>query len=54
MSIHCPLDLHFESEWGPPFALYKYLVENGWEVRAYYYEEGMQFCGKFENGKDCS
>ena len=39
------IELHFESAWSPPIALYEYLVENGWEVKAYYYEEGMQFCG---------
>jgi hypothetical protein len=30
------------------------LVENGWEVKAYYYEEGMQFCGQFVDGEDSS
>jgi hypothetical protein len=30
------------------------LVENGWEVEAYYYEEGMQFCGQFVDGEDSS
>ncbi len=35
-----------------PITLYEYLVENGWEVEAYYYEEGMQFCGQFVDGED--
>lgn len=48
------IDLHFQSAWSPPIALYEYLVENGWEVEAYYYEEGMQFCGQFVDGEDSS
>jgi hypothetical protein len=39
------IELHFDSAWSPPITLYEYLVENGWEVKGYYYEEGMQFCG---------
>ncbi len=46
------IELHFDSVWSPPIALYEYLVENGWEVRAYYYEEGIQFCGQFVDGED--
>jgi hypothetical protein len=48
------IDLHFDSAWSPPITLYEYLVENGWEVEAYYYEEGMQFCGQFVDGEDSS
>ena len=40
--------------WSPPIALYEYLVENGWEVEVYYYEEGMMFCGQFVDGEDSS
>jgi hypothetical protein len=48
------IELHFDSAWSPPISLYEYLVENGWEVRAYYYEEGMQFCGQFVDDEDSS
>jgi hypothetical protein len=48
------IELHFDSAWSPPITLYEYLVENGWEVKAYYYEEGMQFCGQFVDGEDSS
>jgi hypothetical protein len=47
------IELHFDSAWSPPVALYEYLVENGWEVRSYYYEEG-RFCGQFVDGEDSS
>ena len=48
------IDLHFQSVWSSPIDLYEYLVENGWEVEAYYYEEGIQFCGQFVDGEDSS
>lgn len=46
------IKLHFESAWSPPIELYEYLVENGWDVEAYYYEGGNNFCGQFVNGED--
>ena len=36
----------FESAWSPPVALYDYLVEQGWEVEALYYEPGMGYAGQ--------
>lgn len=44
----------FESAWSPPIALYEFLVDEGWEVEAYYHESGCAFCGKFttEDGDD--
>ncbi len=46
------IELHFDSAWSPAIALYEYLVEDGCEVRSYYYsevrsyyKERMQFCG---------
>ena len=48
------IELHFDTAWSPPIALYTYLVENGWDVKAYYYEEGMGFCGQFVDGEDSS
>ena len=37
----------FESAWSPPVALYDYLVEQGWEVDALYYEPGMGYAGQY-------
>ena len=44
--------LSFDSAWSPPTALYEYLVEQEWEVDAYYYEPGMAYCGRFVDGQD--
>ena len=44
----------FESAWSPPTTIYDYLVEQGWEVEAYYYEPGMGYAGEYttEGGDD--
>lgn len=42
----------FDSAWAPPIGVYEELVEQGFEVRAYYYEPGMAYVGKWEDGVD--
>jgi hypothetical protein len=42
----------FESAWSPPCGVYEELVEQGYEVVAYYYEPGMGYVGKWDNGVD--
>jgi len=42
----------FESAWSPPIRIAEALVEQGFEVTLYYYEPGMGFVGKFEDGSD--
>ncbi len=42
----------FDSAWSPPIGVYEALVEQGYGVRAYYYESGMAYCGVFEDGSD--
>ena len=42
----------FDSAWSPPIAICEALVEQGFEVTLYYYEPGMGFCGKWEDGID--
>ena len=42
----------FDSAWAPPVGVYQQLVEQGFSVRAYYYEGGMCFAGKWEDGYD--
>jgi hypothetical protein len=44
--------MHFDTAWSPPIALYDFLNENGWSVRALYHEPGMGFAGRFEDGYD--
>jgi hypothetical protein len=42
----------FDSAWSPPTGVYDELVEQGYEVVGYYYEPGMGYVGKFDNGVD--
>ena len=42
----------FDSAWSPPTGVFEALVEQGFEVVAYYYEPGMCFAGKWDNGID--
>lgn len=42
----------FESAWAPPIQIAEALVEQGFEVTLYYYEPGMGFVGKYEDGID--
>lgn len=42
----------FDSAWSPPIGVCEALVEQGFEVVLYYYEPGMGYCGKFEDGCD--
>ena len=43
---------NFESAWSPPVPIAAALAEQGFEVTLYYYEPGMGFCGKWEDGSD--
>ena len=42
----------FNSAYAPPIGIYEKLVEDGYSVRAYYYESGMCFAGIWDNGLD--
>lgn len=42
----------FDSAWSPPVGVYAELVEQGYAVTAYYYEPGMGYVGKWEDGID--
>ena len=46
------LMLGFESAWAPPCAAYDKLTEQGFRIRAMYYEPGMAFAGIWEDGID--
>jgi hypothetical protein len=44
----------FDSAWSPPTGVYEALLDQGFTVRAYYYEPGMAFAGVHdENGDEC-
>ena len=42
----------FDSAWSPPIGAYEKLMELGFEIEAMYYEPGMCFVGKWDNGVD--
>lgn len=42
----------FDSAWSPPVTAYEKLMELGFEIEAMYYEPGMCFVGKWDNGVD--
>lgn len=45
--------LMFSSPWSPPLNAFETMVEeHGFDIKAYYYEPGMQFAGLWENGSD--
>jgi len=46
------LTLSFDSAWSPPVEAYSTLVDQGFDVQAYYWEPGMCFCGSWINGQD--
>lgn len=46
------LTLNFDSAWAPPCQAYEQLKELGFKILAYYYEPGMGFAGKWEDGFD--
>ncbi len=46
------VSMSFESAWSPPTGAYEKLMELGFGVKAYYYEPGMCFVGKWEDGCD--
>lgn len=46
------LILSFDSAWAPPIAAYQRLLEQGFKIRAMYYEPGMCFAGVWEDGVD--
>ncbi len=46
------INASFDSAWSPPTGVYDALVEQGYKVRAYYYEPGMSFAGVYDNGED--
>lgn len=39
--------IDFDTAWGPPIALYEFIMKDGWEIEAAYFEPGMGFVGQF-------
>jgi hypothetical protein len=49
---HNKITFGFDSAWSPPLGVYEELIEQGYAVRAYYYESGMCFCGIYDEDGD--
>ena len=45
-------EVMFDSAWSPPTGAYQKLLDMGFKIKAYYFEPGMAYCGKWENGED--
>ena len=41
-----------ETAWSPPVGFYEKMEELGYDIEAYYLEEGMAFCGQYMDGND--
>lgn len=44
--------VYFSSAWSPPCFAYDKLKAMGYEICAYYYESGCDFCGRWIDGED--
>lgn len=49
---HDMVSFKLETAWGPPTQFYEALEKLGYEVEAYYLEEGMCFVGRYFDGED--
>lgn len=43
------IEFTFNTSYTPPIHLYRWLVEENWEVNAFYHQQDAQFCGCFNN-----
>jgi hypothetical protein len=50
----CTIKINFDTAWGPCIAFYEFLDSEGYEVDAFYNEDGMAFCGHYAYGTDDS
>ncbi len=46
------MEVSFLSAWSPPVDAYEKLITMGFEIKAYYDEPGMEFCGKWRGSGD--
>jgi hypothetical protein len=45
--------LSFDTAWSPPINFYEHMIqEHGFRIKAYYFEPGVGFCGRWHNGDD--
>lgn len=46
------IQVRFSSAWSPPTGAYDKLSDMGYQITAYYYEPGFDFCGEWINGEE--
>lgn len=46
------IGITFDSAWSPPIEAYRKLEELGFRIEAKYYEPGLGFAGRYENGEE--
>lgn len=46
------VELGFDTAWTPPRGFYAHLVDAGFDIKAYYLEEGCGFCGVWQDNID--
>ena len=46
------LSFGFDSAWAPPCGIYETMIDQGFYVKAFYYEPGMGFCGVWEGDRE--
>jgi hypothetical protein len=45
------VNLRFDSAWSPPVEFFEYMRQSrGFNVKAYFFEPGLNFCGIYDNG----
>ena len=47
-----PIHVGFITAWSPPIEAYKRLTDLGFDITAYYFEDGMSYCGKWTKDND--
>ena len=46
------IEISFETAWCPPEEVYNAMIEDGWNVTAYFFEPGMGFVGMYGTDSD--
>ena len=52
LDLQGSVSTYFDSAWSPPMGIVEELSARGLEVTLYYYEPGMAYVGKYEDGYD--
>jgi hypothetical protein len=50
--VNDEVSISFSTAWSPPIELYHHLQDEGYEIKATYWEPGMAFCGWYKDGEE--